>query len=110
MWKNIIINEVLKIERVSGIYSVRYPFLFPVAGFEVRIFEGIDGKYRGRVEMDIKNPVTQEMVTICGEGASDEDALQNTLDILWEFSNKHYPKDTYPEGIPYDNIIIRKWF
>ncbi len=77
-WKDVVIDGVVKIEKLADEFEVWELDKIPYGKFKVKVFETQEGKYIGRTNLMVKDKVNDFSVGI-GYGGSVGEALQDTV-------------------------------
>ncbi len=87
-WKKVTHPAILRIERVASLFEI-WPSGVNMGTVKIKILEVPEGGYHGTVDTAIVNKQTQELLWAYGNGTTVVEALEKTLEQLFDFIQTH---------------------
>ena len=103
-WKEIKIDDIGKIEKCVGEFTVWMIQALPYAKVKIKVYENQDSVFRGIANIMIKKNEYDVSVNAVGVGKTIIEAFNETLLNFKEIIDDNFPKELFPEGLEETNI------
>ncbi|OCG15510.1 hypothetical protein A9G28_00750 [Gilliamella sp. Fer1-1] len=100
MWHDLIIDNVVKIEKSVAEFVIWMPIL-PYAKMKIKIYESSSRRYTGMTDLAIKRKFDRYPENGLGSGDTVEEALKNTLKNFNAMLTEDGFEELTPEDIEY---------
>lgn len=104
MWKDLKLNNVQKIEKVSAEFVIWMHSILPYGKMKIRIYEDQDGIFSGISDLHVKRKFDGDFEAAVGFGKTIEEALSETIRNFNDILEQDYPTEQYPNGLSENDI------
>jgi len=104
MWKNLELNGVQKIDKVSAEFVIWMHSMLPYGKMKIRIYEDQEGIFSGITDLHIKRKFDGDFEAAVGFGKTVEEALSETIRKFNSIIEQDYPNEQYPNGLSEEYI------
>lgn len=104
MWKDLKLNHVQKIEKVSAEFVIWLHSVLPYGKMKIRVYEAQEGIFSGITDLHVKRKFDGDFEAAVGFGKTVEEALSETIRNFTDMIEQGYPKEQYPNGLSKEDI------